>query len=577
MNQFEQEAHDKALAAYKANSLERKELQAKGWLPHWYTTQAWQMFKERYAVEGEQAVLGRFKTIARVLASYLPAQYQKEYEQKFFDLMWNQILSPASPVLANTGTKRGMNVSCSGQYVEDSVWGFYEAMKETAMLSKYGFGTSGHFSDIRSRKSPISTGGTANGAKVVIDDFFTAAAKISHGGMRKGSFAAYTKMSSGDFYECLNSLRTDHKGKNYGWIIDDEFIELLKAGDKEANQRWQDALHVKLLTGKGYLFFPDKANRHRPQMYKDLGLDIKATNLCTEIMLHSSPEYTYSCILSSINLFKWDEIKGTDAIFTAMVFLDCLCSDFIANSEGVKGLEKVREFTIKGRAVGLGTMGFASYLQDHLIPYDSLEASYLNKEMFKALHDETLRASQWLAQELGEPEWCEGYGVRNTHRTAQAPTKSTATLMGSMSESTSQDPGWVYTLGSSVGELERIPPVFLKLMKERGVYNQDTLDRIIANLGSVQQEDWLSDKEKLVFRNAFETDPWATFRMARQRQKYLCQGQSLNFFLAETPESEKQISDIMSACVLDEEILSQYYLYTRSGVTINDECVACAA
>lgn len=577
MLDLEKEAHDKALALYKANSEERKKLQAKGWLPHWYTTQAWQMFKERYAVDGEAAVYGRFKTIAKTLAFHLPIKLQAEYEQKFFDLMWNQILSPASPVLANTGTNRGMNVSCSGQHIEDSVWGFYEAMQETAMLSKYGFGTSGYFGDVRPRKSKISKGGTANGAKVVIDDFFTCATKISHGGMRKGSFAAYVKMCSGDFYECLNSLRSDHKGKNYGWILDDLFIERLRDGDPEAHRRWQDALHIKLLTGKGYLFFPDKANRHRPQMYKDLGLDIKATNLCTEIMLHSSPEYTYSCILSSINLFKWDEIKGTDAVFTSMVFLDCLCSDFIAKSEGLKGLEKVREFTIKGRAVGLGTMGFATYLQSKMIPYDGLEAGYLNSEMFKHLHDEALRASQWLAKELGEPEWCKGYGVRNTHRTAQAPTKSTATLMGSMSESTSQDPGWVYTLGSAVGELERIPPMILKLMKERDVYNQDTLDRIIKNLGSIQQEDWLTDEEKSVFRNAFETDPWASFRMAVKRQKWLCQGQSLNFFLAETEESEKEISDIMSACVMEEEILSQYYLYTRSGITINDECVACAA
>lgn len=577
MNNFEQAEHDKALAAYKANSEERKKLQAKGWLPSWYTTQAWQMFKERYAVENEEGVKGRFQTIARVLSSYLPEKYQEEYKQKFFDLMWNQILSPASPVLANTGTDRGMNVSCSGQDVEDSVWGFYEAMQETAMLSKYGFGTSANMTNIRPRNSKISKGGTANGAKVVIDDFFTCATKISHGGMRKGSFAAYVKMCSPDYYECLNSLRSDHKGKNYGWILDDVFIERLKDGDPEAHKRWQDALHVKLLTGKGYLFFPDKANRHRPQMYKDLGLDIKATNLCTEIMLHSSPQYTYSCILSSLNLFKWDEIKNSDAVFTSMVFLDCLCSDFIAKSEGIKGLEKVREFTIKGRAVGLGTMGFATYLQSKMIPYDGLEAGYLNTEMFKHLHDEALRASQWLAKELGEPEWCKGYGVRNTHRTAQAPTKSTATLMGSMSESTSQDPGWVYTLGSAVGELERIPPMILKLMKERGVYNQDTLDRIIKHLGSVQQEDWLTDEEKLVFRNAFEVDPWAVFRMARKRQKWLCQGQSLNFFLAETEESEKEISDILSACVMDEEILSQYYLYTRSGVVINDECVACAA
>ena len=917
---------------HKELSKERKKLQKENRVPDWYSTQSWQLFKSKYMVDTEGDVKSRFQVISRTLAKHLPVQYRDEYETKFFDLMWAGILSPASPVLANTGTNRGTSVSCSGQYIPDSIDGFYSTLRESALLSKNGFGTSGYFGDIRPRGSKITGGGIANGAKPVIEDFFQCASNVSHGGMRVGSFAGYIDMDSDVYDECVASLHLDHKGKNYGWNITDEFTQKLVNKDPIALAKWQESLNTKLLTGKGYLFFPDKANRHRPQMYKDLGLDIKASNLCcmtadqrvvtdkgiltvkelydlgtpnfvvgldgiskaspmllprpnapivqietaegyshkvtpdhrvwkkdygwieaqhlvegdkiltqqieglfgnqhnpelallmgliagdgtytthsvcidlwkdktlqfsqeieqavtdliqnesisttstltptfsihedkarlssaplsrvleregfnketklqvpdlvwkgtketveyylrglyvtdghiqssnevcslvlasvdksflqdiqilwanlgvktsinkmrtgglqdfgkggiyqtqdcyrllitsiqgcqiaekalklgkfrtgitadnynerltkqgyaqklyatftgltelpnedayclmvdsdthawtvnglithnTEIMLHSSEEYTYSCILSSLNLFHWDTIKDSDAVFTATVFLDCLCSEFIEQAEHKVGLEKVREFTLKGRAIGLGVMGLSTYFQSKSIPFESLDAMFTNDEIFKHIHDESLRASQWLANVLGEPEWCKGYGLRNTHRTAIAPTKSTAGLLGGMSESVFVDPAMAFTAGSVVGELARIPPVFLDLMKTKGVYNQETITDIINHVGSVQHVDWLDTHEKLIFKNAFECDPFVNFRYAKNRQKYLCQGQSLNFFLPNNENTEQVLSDLMTACVLDENILSQYYVYTRSGVVISDECVSC--
>ena len=558
-------------------SQERKSLQQQGLVPEWYSTQSWQMFKSRYMVSGEKGVKERFENIAKQLARHLPVKYRMEYTNLFFNLMWTGTLSPSSPVLANTATDRGCSVSCSGQYIGDSVDSFYGNLHETAMLSKNSFGTSGYFGDIRPRGSDITGGGKATGLKPVVDDFFTCASKISHGGMRRGSFAAYVPVDHPDFDECISELSIDHKDKNYGWVITDEFASKLKSGEPEATRKWKEILKIKLLTGKGYLFFPDKANRHRPESYVSRGLDVNATNLCSEIMLHSSEEYSYSCILSSLNLLHWDKIKDSNAVFVATVFLDCLCSEFIEQANGEKGLEKVVKFTEKGRAVGLGTMGFATYLQSKMIPYESLEAYFLNMEIWKHIHDESLRASQWLATILGEPEWCEGLGVRNTHRTASAPTKSTAGLMGGMSESTFPDPAMVFTAGSAAGELDRIPPLFLKLLKEKGKYTKEVIENIVAHKGSVQQLDFLSDHEKLVFKNAFEIDQWVIFRMAKARQKYICQGQSLNFFIAENENTETLLSDLMSACVLDEDILSQYYIYTRSGVVISGECVACSA
>lgn len=564
-----------SLDQYEALGQERKRLQELGHLPSWYITPGWQMAKEKYIVEGEDAILGRHRTIAKTLARHLKGR-EAEWEEKFFNLLWSGILSPASPALGNTGTTRGMVVSCSGQVVGDSVDDFYSSLRETALLSKWGFGTSADFSGVRPRGSSISRGGKANGAVEVIEDFFTAASKISQGGKRRGSIGAYLDIEHADWDEAIDSLSMNPNGKNYGWIIRDSFVEKLQAGDEEANRRFTKAIYVKLKTGKGYLFCVDKANRHRPQMYKDLGLDVVASNLCTEIMLHSSPELTYSCILASLNLLHWDKIKNSDAAFVAHVFLDCLCSEFIEASEGIPGLEKVREFTIRGRAVGLGVMGFHTYLQYQRIPYISLQAQFLSSEIAQHMHNETLRASQWLAQEYGEPEWCKGYGVRNTHRTASAPTKSTALLMGGVSESWFPDPGMVFDSESAVGGLRRIPPALYELMVERGVYNPETVQDIIEHLGSVQHVSWLDDEEKLVFLNAFEMDQRILLRHASQRQRWICQGQSLNFYVPEDG-SEDLVAELMTRVLLDPNILSQYYIYSRSGVVVRDECLACSA
>lgn len=561
--------------SFEQYSEERKKLQAEGLVPEWYTTQAYQMFVSKYAVPGEEGVRGRFQTIAKTLARHMKGQEQ-EWEDKFFNLMWKGWLSPATPVLANTGTDRGMSISCSGGVVGDSVDSFYKALHEQAMLSKYGFGCSGYFGDIRPRGSAISKGGKASGVVPVIEDFALMASKISQGSSRRGATASYLPIDHGDFDELIDLLEHETDGLHIGWNVTDNFIAKLKSGDKEAERRFQRALYVKLVTGKGYFFFVDKANRKRPLMYKDLGLDIKATNLCSEIMLHSSEALSFSCVLSSMNLYRYDEWKDTDAIFESTVFLDCVVSEFIDKAEGIPGLEKVRDFTIKGRAIGLGVLGFSSYLQKKRIPFEDFQAHMLNIQIFKNLHDESLRASQWLAQEYGEPEWCKGYGVRHTHRTALAPTKSTSLLQGGMSESVFPDPGIVFEQSSAAGGMQRITPEFYKLMKERGKYNQETLDSIIKNVGSVQHLDWLTEQEKAVFKTAFEVSQDTILRYASVRQKYLCQGQSLNFFFSEDGD-EDRIAEILSKAFLDEEILSVYYFYSRSGVIVSSDCVACEA
>lgn len=265
--------------SFEELSAERKELQAKGLVPDWYSTQGYQMFDAKYSVAGEDSVRGRFATIASTLSKYMKGS-EKEWEEKFFNLMWKGWLSPASPVLANTGTDRGLNISCSGGYVGDSIDSFYSSLHEQAVLSKWGFGCSGYFGDIRPRGSAISVGGKASGAVPVIEDFAVMASRVNQGSSRRGATASYLPIDHGDFDELANLLEHKPDGLNIGWNISDGFIAKLKSGDKEALRRFSRALYVKLVTGKGYFFFVDRANRRRPQVYKDLGLDIKATNLC---------------------------------------------------------------------------------------------------------------------------------------------------------------------------------------------------------------------------------------------------------------------------------------------------------
>lgn len=564
-----------SLQEYDQLSAERKALQAQGDVPSWYNTPAWQVFKGKYIYKGEAAVRGRHQTIARTLSRHMKGR-EAEWEAIFFQEMWDGILSPATPALANTGTNRGMVVSCSGQKIGDSVESFYENLKETALLSKQGFGTSGDFSSIRERGASISVGGKASGPVEVINDFFTCSSKVSQGGNRRGVFGAYLDIEHPDWDEACDQLAAEPNGKNYGWIIRDSFVNRLKNDDEDASRRWIKAIYTKLTTGKGYIFCVDKANRHRPQMYIDHGLDIVASNLCTEIMLHSSDDLTYSCILASLNLVHWDRIKTSNSAFNATVFLDCLCSEFIEQSKGVPGMDKVRDFTIKGRAIGLGVMGFHTYLQAKGIPYIGLEAQFLSTEIAQHLHDESLRASQWLALAYGEPEWCKGYGVRNTHRTAYAPTKTTAQLMGGVSESWFPDPGMVFDAGSAVGDIRRIPPVMYQRMVEKGVYGPETVKDIVDHLGSVQHVDWLTDEEKLVHLNGFEMDQMILFRHHVLRQPWVCQGQALNFYVPEDG-SEDLIAKLMTMVLTHPDCLSQYYIYSRSGVVVKDECIACAA
>ena len=564
--------HEKSI--YDELSDERKELQETGHLPKWCTTIAWQMLKEKNLSAEYPDLKSVYNRITKHAAKYTPNP--DEWQPKFFELLWNGWMAGSTPVLSNMGTGFGCPVSCSGGEVPDSVFGFYGAQQEAAVLSKNGFGTSGYLGKIRHRGAPINgVKGGASGVLPVFKDFIQMSRDISQGSQRRGAWAGYIEIDHPDFYEIVNYISKNPDDANLGWVVTDEFIARLDANDNEAVLRYQLALKTKMLTGKGYFFFVDRVNNLSPQMYKDKGLRVNASNLCTEITLHSSKDYTFSCVLSSMNASLYDEWKDTDAVFNATVFLDCVNQDLIEIGKTQPGMEKVVAFATASRALGLGMLGFHTYLQDHGIPFESMDAYYKNTEIFKHLDEESLRASKWMAENWGEPEWCKGYGVRNTHRVAIAPNLSSALICGSVSQGIEPIYKNAYVQNTSAGKMDRVNPSLLNVMKEKGVYSDAVVKDIISNNGSVQHVNWLDDEEKAVFKTAFEIDQKQIVRLASARQRYIDQAQSINFFFS-ADEDEEYISEVHKLAFKDPWIKSLYYVRSENGVNVTKgECVAC--
>lgn len=415
---------------YEKLSEERKLLQEQGLVPEWYSTGGFQLFKEKYEYQTDgRSVRAQFERIAKTAASHLKNTcFEKEAESKFFELFWNGWVSPSTPVLANMGTDRGMPVSCSGSFIEDSIDGFYTNRHETAILTKHGFGTSSYLGNIRPRGSKISVGGKASGVVPVFKGHVQDMRDVAQGTARRGAWAGYLEIDHGDFDELADYIMAEPDDANIGWIITDAYLAKLEEKDSDAIRRFQKAMKMKMITGKGYFCFIDKINNKRPKMYKDKNFTVKASNLCDEITLFSDKDNTFTCVLSSMNVAKLDEWINTDAVFWATIFLDCVAEEFIQRGKNINGLEKAVNFTSKGRALGLGQCGFHTLLQQKMIAFESFDAHMLSQDIASHIFKESLRASTEMAKELGEPEWCKGYGVRNTHRIAIAPTKSCVAL-----------------------------------------------------------------------------------------------------------------------------------------------------
>lgn len=553
-------------------SKERKRMQEAGEVPAHWSTASWQLFKEKYLYQAANP-REQYQRIAKTLATHTPDP--SVWADKFFDIMWKGWLSPSTPILSNTGTNRGLPVSCAGVYFPDSIDEIYKAKREIALLTKHGFGTAGYLGDVRPRGASISIGGKSSGILPIIEGLEHDMTYVAQGTTRRGAVACYVPVDHGDFHEVADYLMAHDDGVNIGWNWYDRNTKAMNDGDVETDLRWCKINKGRMLTGKGYKYFPDKVNRARPQMYVDLGLEVNAAQLCNEISLYNDIDHTYTCVLASMNLLFWEDWKDTDAVFIATVFLDCVAQEFIERAKNIKGLEKAVRFTKKSRALGLGACGLHSLYMEKFLPFDSLQAYFLNNQIFKHLNEESLKASQWLASVYGEPEWCKGYGVANTHRLSIAPTKSTALIMGGVTEGINTQDGLVKTQRTAAGEVDRVDPSFLKYLKAHGLYTKARIKEVREAMGSCQGVDWLTDEAKRVFRTGFEIDPYAQIRQASQRGTHLCQWQSFNLFLS-SDLGEEYISDVMWYIVEDENMHGCYYTYGQAtGQGSNGECAAC--
>lgn len=573
-------------------SKERKEMQNNGTCPSWMTTMGWQLFSEKYLNGDSKTPYDQYKRISNTLAQYAPKEVPefwgntdywngKTWEEAFFSVLWDGFISASTPLLTNTGTDYGMSVSCSGAYVGNSIYDFYDTRKANALLTKEGFGTSVYLGDIQPRGTEIPNG-QANGAQPVAEMFVDDCMKVSQGSNRRGAGAWYYPIAGDDFEELVQYLETEQDGNNAGWCLDDEFRDKLLSGDEKANKRWGQMLSCKGNVGSGFQFFSDKTNRKRPQMYIDKEKYVKASQLCTEITLYSDDENTYTCVLSSENLRNWDS-RPKMLAFVGTVLLDCVAEDFIVKAKKKRGMEKAIKFTEENRALGYGVMGYHTLILDKGYVWGDLQSQLLNLTIFKTIKSEALAGSKWLAAVLGEPEMCKGYGVRNTHLLAIAPTKSTALIVGSVSEGINPQVGFVFTQSTPAGEVFRIDPSFLKLIKDKGLYvsesdesTKDFLYDIVSHKGSIQHRSEFSEREKAVFRTAFESNPYDHLKMVSDRQPEICQAQSTNLFVANM--AGKEVSKLYLYAYLDPNILSLYYHYGLRDTTIktNYECESCS-
>lgn len=571
---------------YEIFSRLRKQLQSDGLAPDWYSTASYQLLANKHYLDVGETPKDMYTRIAKRAAELTTAPVPADlgyatWFDAYFDVMWKGWLSPSTPVLTNMGNGRGHPIACSGTHVGDSIRSFYQALMELAQLTQRGYGTSVSLDSIRRRGAPISTGGEANGPWDFADDVVNVMKKVSQGSSRRGSAGQYINILNPDVDEFLDQLNADDDGWNIGWNITDDYEALFERDPEEADRLWKRMLKTKMTKGKGYMLFLDKVNRNRPQMYVDKGFYVKQSNLCSEILLFNDEEHSFTCVLSSMNIAKYDEWKSTKAVFIATVFLDAVIEDMLIKARLEPGFERVIAFTEKSRAIGLGVLGLSSYYQQQSWVFGDFQSIQFNRSFFKMLSEETLRASKFLATEVGEPEWMKGYGERFSHRIALPPTKSTSIIQGGISEGIMPVFANVFEQDTAGGTVYRINPVLLPIMKERGHYNNETMKRIAEAQGSVQGESWLSDHEKKVFKTAFEINQESILLMASHRQQIMgpgAQGQSVNlYFQAEEPEEE--ISRIHDIAFKDPWIFSLYYIHSLNEESTykvdKSECEGC--
>ena len=523
----------------------------------------------------------RIKKIAEAAEEYLR---MPGYADKFYDYMARGFYSLSSPVWANYGKERGLPVSCFGSYIDDNMESILFGHAENGMLMKNGGGTSGYFGALRPRGAEIKNSGESSGSVHFMQMYDTLASVVSQGSVRRGFFAAYQDIEHPDAEEFLDIGIEGNpiQGLTTGIIVSDKFINEMKEGDADKRRLWAKVLQRRSEIGYPYILYSDNVNDNKPDVYKDNNMRIHASNMCSEISLPSTVDETFTCVLSSINLLHWDEIKETDAIETMIYFLDTVCEEFIRKTEGHEYMKRAHNFAKNHRALGMGVLGWHSYLQSNMIAFESREAAQKNLEIAKTMKEKSYQASQELAKKFGEPELLKGRGMRNTTTMAIAPTKSSSFILGQVSQSIEPEFSNCYVKDLAKMKVTIRNPYLTKLLEEKGQNTDEVWNSIKVADGSVQHLDFLSQEEKEVFKTFAEINPYTVVDQAGIRQQYIDQGQSLNLML--DPDMSVKEINALYLHAWEMGVKSLYYSYSMSKAqsltrkrVMSSGCSACEA
>lgn len=587
------------------NELEKEleELKKNKECPEWMSLAGYTTLSKGYRQKGETPKK-MYRRVAKSAARYLFIERvknlnkihgltQDEMEEVFFEAMWNNWLCPASPVLSNLGLERGLPISCYGNDVGDSVYQIMDCASELALLTKNGGGVGINWNRIRPRGSLIQKG--ANGYSEGIIPFAkiydSTVNGISQGSTRRGAASGNLNIEHGDWHEFIRMRRPEGDvnrqcgNLHHCTVINDSFMQKVIDGDYDARVKWTELLRARMETGESYIMFKDNVNKANPEAYKKNGLEVDMTNICSEIVLHTDDDHSFICCLASLNLLKYEDwknkkIKDMSLPAITTLFLNGVLDEFIDKASKRKGLEKVTRHAEKGRAIGIGVLGWHSLLQSKNMAFESFQSMMLNSEIFKFIQDEAKKESQNLASLFGEPEWCKGTGVYNTHLLAIAPTRSNSIISGDVSAGIEPIIANAYVDKTAKGTFIRKNKYLVLLLEGMGKNNDKVWKDIARKHGSVQHLDFLTDHQKEIFKTAYEINQMAIITQASQRQKFICQSQSLNlFFPVDVKPSYFNKVHIESWKM---GLKTLYYCRSKSGIQADvasrdDECLSCEA
>ena len=531
---------------------------------------------------------------------------------KFFDYMWKGWLCLATPVLANTGTDRGLPISCFGIDVGDSIFEIGSKNLELMLLAKHGGGVGIGINMIRPAGTKITGNGTSDGIVPFAKIYDSTILATNQGSVRRGAASVNIKIEHKDFEDFLEirepkgDVNRQSLNLHQCVVISDRFMKKLEEGDSDARRKWGKLLQKRKATGEPYIMYKGNVNKANPEMYKKNGLKVHMTNICSEIVLHTDEQHSFVCCLSSLNLAKYDEWKDTDLVYTATIFLDGVLEEFIQRAKNMKGFENSVRSAERGRALGLGVLGWHTYLQQKGLPFEGLQAQFETRKIFSQLKIESERASRDLATEYGEPLWCKESGMRNTHLRAVAPTVSNSKLSGNVSSGIEPWAANVFTEQTSKGTFIRKNPELKKVLKKIGFDTKETWDKILADGGSVFGLDFLDEwcyldgkliecnevteeshkgkctTVKDVFKTFKEINQLDLVRQAGVRQQYIDQAVSLN--LAFPAVADPKWVNQVHLEAWKQGVKTLYYMRTESVLrgdiaqqAMNPDCVSCEA